>query len=52
MSVKGGVCVSLSCEVKQRVALLKVPFYFRNLLPTSLVNDTHKQKEREDRGGF
>ena len=26
-----------ACEVKQRVALVRVPFYFINLLPTSLL---------------
>jgi hypothetical protein len=25
-------------KVKQRVALVRVPFYFRNLLPTSFLN--------------
>jgi hypothetical protein len=34
---KGGVRVYEAYEVKQRVALVRVPFYFINLLPTSLL---------------
>ena len=32
---KGGVRVYEGHEVKQKVALVRVPFYFINLLPTS-----------------
>ena len=34
---KGGVRVYEAYEVKSRVALVRVPFYFINLLPTSLL---------------
>ena len=34
---KGGLRVYEAYEVKQRVALVRVPFYFINLLPTSLL---------------
>jgi hypothetical protein len=34
---KGGVRVYEAYEVKQRVALVRVPCYFINLLPTSLL---------------
>ena len=37
MSVSGGVRVYEAYEVKYRVALVRVPFYFLNLLPTSLL---------------
>jgi hypothetical protein len=33
---KGGVRVCEAHDVKERVALVRVPFYFINLLPTSL----------------
>ena len=34
---KGRMRVYEAYEVKQRVALVRVPFYFMNLLPTSLL---------------
>ena len=34
---KGGAQCCEAYEVKQRVALVRVPFYFINLLPTSLL---------------
>jgi hypothetical protein len=34
----GGVRVYEAYEVKQRMALVRVPFYFINLLPTSLLH--------------
>jgi hypothetical protein len=35
---KGGVRVFEAYEVKSRVALVRVPFFFRNPLPASFLN--------------
>jgi hypothetical protein len=44
---KGGVRVCEAYEVKKRVALVRVPFYFINLLPTSLLYISQLLPEHE-----